>query len=303
MDYKPILTFDTSAINHLADDPDSDALIARLTSGFHVRLTFMSISEVIATKNTHRNLNRRGRLVSLCRRLLFAGDAIDPQDVLLEKLITAFEGGSSFDWRSVDVGFPEAERISCEENLSDEVSEEARAENRAINNKFKGFYAGMKPHYDKLFADGGAVRPATFPESITRLKAGKTFVAMARSLYEGGTKNRATDAIVQRFLQECPPFHALMVALCAKRYDYYLRPPSSLSLEAGAADTFMAACLAYCDLFVTADCGQLRCFREVVSFMELAVILKSYQEFRDGLVGARANANSGFQSAALRRRA
>ena len=54
MEDRPIWTPDTSAINRLADDPDSDALIAGLRSGFFVRLTFTSIGEVIAIENTDR---------------------------------------------------------------------------------------------------------------------------------------------------------------------------------------------------------------------------------------------------------
>ena len=42
-DNRPIITFDTSAINRLADDPDCEALIDGLGVGFHPRLTFTSV--------------------------------------------------------------------------------------------------------------------------------------------------------------------------------------------------------------------------------------------------------------------
>lgn len=47
MENKPILTFDTSAVNRLADDPAREALIDGLVSGFFPRLTFTSIDEVV----------------------------------------------------------------------------------------------------------------------------------------------------------------------------------------------------------------------------------------------------------------
>jgi len=103
---------------------------------------------------------------------------------------------------------------------------------------------------------------------------------MANSVYAGAVKKPVDEAIIRRFVRECPPFYAVMIALCAKRYDCYLKPQNAASLRAGAADTFMAICLPYCNEFVTADCGQLRCFREVVAFIGLDVTLKSYEEFR-----------------------
>ena len=76
---QPILIFDTSGVNRLVDDPDSGALIAGLRSGFHVRLTFTSVSEIVATTNG----DRRGKLLRVCRQL--AGDCIDPQHRIIQK--------------------------------------------------------------------------------------------------------------------------------------------------------------------------------------------------------------------------
>ena len=66
MGSRPTLIFDTSGINCLADDADSAALIAGLQSGFHVRLTFTSICEIIANTNGV----RRQVLLAVCKRLL-----------------------------------------------------------------------------------------------------------------------------------------------------------------------------------------------------------------------------------------
>lgn len=46
----------------------------------------------------------------------------------------------------------------------------------------------------------------------------------------------------------------------------------------------MAVCLPYCDQFVTADPRQLPAYREVVSIGGLNTTLKSYEEFRNGLI-------------------
>src|SRR5208282_5671598 len=102
MNSKPIWTPDTSGINWLADDPDSGALVAGLRCGFHVRLTFTSVSEIIANKDRE----RRAQLLRTCRLLLSSGDCIDPQHEIIRKMVARFEESPSFNWRTVPVDFP-----------------------------------------------------------------------------------------------------------------------------------------------------------------------------------------------------
>jgi hypothetical protein len=71
---EPILIFDTSGINRLTDDPDSPALIAGLRLGFHIRLSFTSVSEIIATTDGE----RRRVLLTICKKLQSSGDSLDP---------------------------------------------------------------------------------------------------------------------------------------------------------------------------------------------------------------------------------
>ncbi|MGA3328872.1 MAG: hypothetical protein ABSF45_30850 [Terriglobia bacterium] len=54
MDARPRLTFDTSAINKLADDGHLRALVGGLGSGFFVRLTFTNVEEVVASTTGER---------------------------------------------------------------------------------------------------------------------------------------------------------------------------------------------------------------------------------------------------------
>ena len=74
VDGRRIVSFDTSAINQLADDQDSYALIAGLTAGYFVRFPFTAVSEIIATSSGE----RRKRLLTVCRKLLAAGDCVEP---------------------------------------------------------------------------------------------------------------------------------------------------------------------------------------------------------------------------------
>lgn len=281
MDARPILTFDTSAINRLADDPDSHAVIGGLSSGFHLRFTFTSISEVIASNSP----DRRRQLARLCRRLLLHGDYIDPQNVLLEKLVRSFEEHSTFDWASVDVTFPEAvEGISHEETLNDELARQEREESRDCEKQFVQIYDNAKPAFDRLF-HGSTERPKTLGELVARLEIpGGAFWTLAANLYARVGKRPPDETTMRKFTDECDPFRALMIALCAAQYDRCVRPQHlTPSLRSGRNDTFMAVCLPYCHQFITNDPRQLACYREVISVADLQVTASSYEEFQNAL--------------------
>jgi len=48
---RQITMFDTSGVNRLADDPNSEALIAELGSGYFVRFPFTTVGEIIASSS------------------------------------------------------------------------------------------------------------------------------------------------------------------------------------------------------------------------------------------------------------
>jgi hypothetical protein len=278
MDARPILTFDTSAINKLADDSDSRALIGGLGSGFFVRLTFTNVEEVVASTSGQ----RRGKLLDVCGQLLSSGDCIDPPDELLKKLIARFEEPSPFNWETVDVSVPNAKQvIAGDQNFPDALAEEVREAARTHEGIFKRVYAYAKPYFDKVFAASPEKRPGSVSELVNGLRKGGQYWSIARSLYERVAEHPADDSTIRRFETVCPPFRVVMVALCTALYDRNTRSRrTGPSLRAGRADTFMAIYLPHCDQFVTNDPGQLACYREVVSVVGLGVTVRSYEEFR-----------------------
>lgn len=277
---RPVLTFDTSGINRLADDADSAPLLAGLKSGFYVRVTFTSISEIVATSSGE----RRRKLLDVCRKLLYCGDCIGPQDDLLTRLIHRFEEApASFDWATVPFTLPEAEaEIARQESFPDDLSTEEREFARANENIFVKIYDDAKPHFDALFAEGKATKPRSVAELVTILQSGGAFWTLAAGLYSRVARKPPDDATVKQFVAQCLPFRALLIALCAVQYERCFRSHGTRpSLRTGRNDTFMSACLPYCSQFVTNEPRQLECFTEVVSLTRLKVDVRSYQEFRD----------------------
>lgn len=282
MGNKPILTFDTSGINRLADDPACEALIDGLAPGFFVRLTFTSIDEVAQNSEGA----RRDLLLRVCKRLLASGDCLMPVAELLQKLVRAFRNGpSTFEWGPVDVRLSETEEQALRgADLADVLSEAVRQEAAAAKKRFDQIYAQAKPAFDKVFEANPCARPESVGDLIGGLQRGGQYWKIARSLYDCLAGHAAEQGTVREFLDRNAPFQCLMGALCAALHDRNVRlPNTSGSIKAGWADTFMAAYLPYCDQFVTADNKQLACYREVAQLYVPGLALRSWCDLRGAL--------------------
>jgi len=91
---------------------------------------------------------------------------------------------------------------------------------------------------------------------------------------------------VKDFIERCPPFRALLVALCFSQYDRCIRDQKKQSLgKAGRNDMFSAVYLAYSKVFVTNDDGHCKAMRIVADLASLDTTVLIYDEFKSGLVG------------------
>ncbi|HVA00080.1 MAG TPA: hypothetical protein VMV34_00340 [Terriglobia bacterium] len=282
MGNKPILTFDTSAINRLVDDPECDILINGLVSGFSLRLTFTSINEVAQTSGGA----RREHLFGICKQLLTSGDCLLPVGELLRMLIQAFDRDTStFEWSEVDVRLEEAVEAAVRSAvIGDDQSAAAREEAEPMKQLFKRMLDDTKPAFDKVFAANPSARPESVGELIGGLQRGGQFWKITRSLYDRIAGHSADGGAARNFWDRSAPFQCLMGALCAALYDRNVRLPNTpRSLKAGWADTFMAVYLPYCDQFVSADGGQLACYREVAQLYVPSLTVRSWCDLRGAL--------------------
>jgi hypothetical protein len=281
MDDKPIVGFDTSAMNELAGDRDCAALLPKIRAGFHVRLSVTAVGELIATPEAP----RRSKLLALCGELMQSGDCIHNAYHLLQILVRAFEKSQAFDWRLVDVRFQEAENVlRSAGTFSDSESQSVLEENEEAKRRFEEFYKRLNPLYRQVFAQRGATRPPSLNESVDRFRKTGSFDKMASILYayisdRDPGRDPPPTPTVERFLRSCPPFHAYLLGFCAARYSRTLKRPQSPRMKAGALDTSMAACLPYCGVFVTNDRGMENCFKEIRSAAEMPVEVLSYDCF------------------------
>jgi len=282
---KPLIVFDTSALNSLADESDSTALISGMTAGFVVALTGDNVDEIAATPAA----GRRHELLSVCKRLLSSGFCLKPHDLLLETLIIDFSSTGRYNWRSACVRFPNYEdEVARKENMTDDLAKKQADYLRRREKEFATLLNSHRPEFDRLYQGGHAARPQATAEFLTRLKVkGGAFWSLGMSLYERVASDRREERAIREFITHCPPFHAMLLAICLAQYERCVRDLSrGKSLRAGKFDLYMSVYLPYCDEFVTGEARkrQLYALQEVASLGKLGVQVRSYQDFRASLL-------------------
>lgn len=282
MAQRPTIIFDTSAINRLANDLEFGVLFAGIKSAFFVRITETSISEIVANGDAA----KRTRLLAVLRTLLTDGECVQPFQLVIQEINRRFEvNPTGFNWRHISVRFPQAEyEIARQAITSDELATVQREQLRTLDKDFERMFAEMRPSFDALFQKG--VERPSFPEVVEIFtRAGGAMWAYGEIVY-GKTAVDASEERIRQLYKVCPPFRALLLALCAAQYERCIRDiRKGESLRAGRVDMFVSTFLPYCDTFVTDDKKQLQSLRAVAAEGGLEVSIRSYREFRKTLIG------------------
>ena len=282
---RPIVTFDTSAHNRLAEGgPISEAILAGIKSGMSFRFAGLSIDEIVSCPDPE----KRAMILTFCARLqLGCSDSIYPPNELIRNLIVAhFEQPGEFDWRNVDVRAREYERgIQRRQVLLDsQLSIEQRREQHAQQKQYQQMFAGIRPEIEGVFVASGERAPLKFRDVVNRLQLGEgpLIWQMGKLLYDRAAETDASEAAINGFMQHCPPFRALIYAMLMSWYDLAVRDKhAGERFRAGRNDLFMSVYLPYCDTFITAESKgeQERCLREVASVAGIDSEIVSYDHF------------------------
>ena len=283
MTVEPIIIFDTSGLNKLADDLELACFEPALKSGFFIRLTETNVGEIIATPDN----GRRQQLLQLCRHLVTAGDCIYPYHWIIRELVTAHHRKPmAFDWTTVKVRFRAAEKeIAFQEIINDTLATEQRDHARNQDREFAGIFDNARPHFDELFIQKVTDRPTDFRGLVTRLQGPSgAYWNFGKGFYERSAKIRPDEDTIRKFIDDCPPFRALILVVCIAQYERCIREmPSGESYRAGAFDLYSSVYLPYCHRFITADERQLNALRQVTDVGRLGSAVVSYDDFWSGL--------------------
>jgi hypothetical protein len=297
MTNKKRLIFDTTGINRFAEDRKSaDPLIAGLTSGYIVRVTATNVEESIATDNA----DKRNRLLEVCKQLIKGdgGEIIRPFHWITEGLIAEFERTGRVDWENVPLRLPAYEReVALREIIDDNVSADERKHAATVKSSFEAVFTDARPHFEELFRDGKESRPSSVADLVGRLQGpGGAYWNFGQGFYERVAKRRPDEETIRGFVAQCPPFQALLLAVCVAQYDLAIREEDGEQPSSHRNDLFMAVYLPYCDEFVSDDRGQQIRLREIVSLCKLTTKVRWYREFRDSfsinVVGAKGVSSS-----------
>lgn len=274
----PSIVFDTSGLNELAKDSDSQSLVAGIRSGFRVLLSDTNINEIAATGDAP----KREHLLKLCRRLVHAGNCIQSYQWILNALANRHSADPGrFEWRQVDVRFRELEgEIGRREFLgNDDVADKLRTDNKATNKEFKALFKRARATLAPVTWDGASVT-----EVLDLLTVGESPLwRLAGDIYQNGAEKVATD--IRGFVNRCPPVNAALLGMCVGLYQWGAKSEKEQSVYgAGALDLFMAAYLPYCDTFVTNDPGQYAALRLVAERAGLSTGIWTYSEWREKLL-------------------
>lgn len=276
------LIFDTSAINALASDADIDAIVRGLGFSYHVGITETVLAEVIADPDEA----ERRSLLKLLDRLLHPGNCMMPFQWIIEHQAKAYvQDKSGYDWRKLNVRFFAGEQEIFRQEIIHELGDEARASNKRWDRDFRAIFSTAKPAFQKLF-EGGKERPSLQAVTEHLMSGGGAYLTIAAGLMERVTKTQPPESEVKDFIERCPPFEALLVALCLSQYDRCIRGENAPSLgKAGRYDMYSAVYLPYCRAFVTNDEGQWKALAAVADLMGREMDILMYDDFKKQLFG------------------
>ena len=279
------LIFDTSAINALAADSDLDAIIRSLGYSYHVGITETVLAEVIA----HPEETERRRLLKILDRLLHPGHCTMPFQWIIEHQAKAYQNDQKgYEWRKLNIRFFQGEQEIFRQEIVHELSEETRTSNRKWDKDFKALFSAARPAFQQLFEqeERPSLKAVTEHLMSGAGAGGGAYLSIGAGLMERATKVLPPESDVKDFIDRCPPFKALLIALCFSQYDRCIRGENVPSLgKAGRYDMFSAAYLSYCKVFVTRDEGQWKALTAVAELMGREVEILMCDAFKAKLFG------------------
>ena len=283
---QPTIAMDNSVLNRLAKENDPKQVVAALLSGYEVRVPEMAFGEAIATPKPE----VRMKLMEVCRLLVASGGGITAAHWLMDRHIKRFHDYPlRYSWRNVQSRYFYLEEAVLSGNYH---ADEALVSEQATEMK------ADQDGFEQLFPK--STRTTPFPKSFAdwltecQVKDG-SFWNTARILYCGAFRSKdcimigrslskpPDDAVLQTFLDLCPPMRAIVYAIELTHYDRSLRQAKAISYKAGRNDQMMAVYLPYCDQFLTDDKQQHRCLTEVASHAGIPTQVRFCDDFRSSL--------------------
>jgi hypothetical protein len=136
----------------------------------------------------------------------------------------------SYEWRNLNVRFAEGEQEISRQDIIHSLSAETRESNRKWDREFRGIFSDAKPAFQKLFEDPGEKRPPLKAVVEHLMAGGGAYLTIGAGLMGRASGKEPTEEAVKDLIERCPPFKALLIALCFSQYDRCIRGEREPSL-------------------------------------------------------------------------
>lgn len=255
---KPVIYFDTSAINWIFDDPQRDLLINRLLENANIHISIFTVAELAATPSKERRteLLRLARKVSCnWRPLAWPGDLLKRSLDALISQKDRIEGSMGTEWDGLWLALCNPEAVEGED------WEEAVRWKNQQEQWYQGMHDEGREHIQEALSKIPAREREPFyvsPSRILRYFYNNTEYMM--NLISEMAKRCGYETISQDFVDEVLDLEQWRFFLGAMVYGFFLRSVQrnhfSKKRNPGSIDTMQAIYLSGCDFFVTADWNQ-----------------------------------------------
>ncbi len=279
---KKKIMFDTSAINKLEDcGPTSEPLMRGLQCGYEILLAGTNADEAVATPDPR----RRGALLSRLMRLMSSGTWVwPPHEVIRLLAADHWKDPLRFEWTRVDIRARDYEAGVPRHQFDDVLSFEQKKHQYRLEKDFQRMWKQLRPKLDEILSKEPSRRPQSYQEAVAiATMQGGVLWGLGQRLYEFVSRQTPSEAEINSFMSACPPFRSVCYALVMAWHNGALRPNDGQKDRAGRIDLMMAACLPYCDLFLTSDWPQRQNLREVAAAAELNCEILLLSEFESRL--------------------
>jgi hypothetical protein len=287
-----IYCFDTSALNALHDDPDCEALTARLLATNTLQISALNVDEVCATSDA----SRARSLVGLLRRILGDRGPWKAPNLLLQELTLAFTRKETRVLLSVGPDTAPAYRAVLSGGLG--LTEGFRAFikrwHKDSEDVFRGVFEKARPAFQKLFKDGKAKTPRSRSALIRHYCKDEEFIQQyVGSIYKRLVGTHLTATGLHKLFCAVPSWVLYLGGWALSVYErdiqgtaYGAGRKGKSGKKPGTHDLQCAIYLPYCDRFITADPKQRRALRILNVFNPRNPRTKiiSYEALKSGLL-------------------
>jgi hypothetical protein len=275
-----IYCFDTSALNHLHDDPEAANLTTGLLATNTVWITALNVIEVGITEDAE----RRNSLLQLQRKLTDNKKPLQIANRLIRERAAAYAAGLDRAVSSVS----EEDGVWIALNNPQLVNEVLRQElyrwKKELEDDFCQAHEKARPDFQQLF-DSGVERPRTAASLLRHYSRSEDFLfELTSGIYEEVTGVKLRREELSQFFQAVPQWAFFCLGWAYAVYARAIRLEKFGRKNAGNIDLWCAAYLPSCDVFITEDFNQYKALRLINTFNQRRTEVLLYSRLRQRLL-------------------